>query len=308
VRSPLAALLVTSCLVPAVPASAGFQPGGATPGACAGSAFADAVGSPAADFVAAGAAQRLYGLTGNDWIGGSAERPSCLFGGQGDDMLALGAGGGVAFGELGADVLAGSDGDDALSGGEGPDVMDGRGGGDVIRGGPGLDALRGGAGDDVLDSADGRGELVDCGDGADTALADAVDVVVSCERGRQSGPRLRLKRLLRERGGPRTIFRMRFVVPADAGPGGYRVLVAGRCDRELREAALLPAAGARVRAGQVTRLGLRPPAGGWCQGAYGGTIVRTLPCPQGRTCPVARPPEPIALLAFEVRGSGGGGR
>ena len=303
-RSLLAAALPAAVLTLVAPAGAAekpFVPGGAAPGACSGAGFADAVGTVGVDMVAgASLPQRLYGLSGDDWIAGSATRATCLFGGDGDDMLALAGGGGIALGEAGADVLVGSDLDDGLSGGGGADSLQGRGGADVLRGGSGLDALSGGAGDDVLDSADGLPELVDCGAGADTAIADAVDVVVSCERGRQAGKRLRFKHLLRKRGGLRSIFRMRFVVPVGADAGGYRVLVAGNCDDQLREVALLPATG-RVKAGQVTHLGLRPPEGGWCRGPYGGTIVRMVSCPPGRTCHVPRPPEPIALLAFEVR-------
>ena len=299
VRSPLALALAAAALAFPAPAGAQFAPGGATPGACAGSGFTDHVGTAGVDLVTGAAdPQRLYGLAGDDWLAGSPSRATCVFGGDGDDMLALGAAGGVVLGEAGADVLVGSEGDDGLAGGAGPDVVDGRGGADVLRGGDGLDLVRGGTGDDLLDTADGVAELVDCGAGADTAIADGVDVVVSCERGQQAGPRLRFKHLLERRGGPRTTFRMRFVAPRAAGAGGYRVYVAGSCDDRLREAAVLAAP---VRRGQETRLRLRAPEGGWCRGVYGGTIVRIVACPPRRTCQLPRPPEPLALIAFEVR-------
>jgi Ca2+-binding RTX toxin-like protein len=91
-------------------AAAGYLPGGAAPGACSGGRWADRIGTLGVDLLAGAAApQRLYGLTGDDWMAGAADRPSCLFGGQGDDMLSLGAGGGIALGEVGADVLLGSE-------------------------------------------------------------------------------------------------------------------------------------------------------------------------------------------------------
>jgi hypothetical protein len=91
---------------------------------------------------------------------------------------------------------------------------------------------------------------------------------------------------------------MRFVAPAAATAGEYRILLAGPgCWDGLREAARLGA----VRRGQVTRLGMRPPAGGWCRGPFAGTLVRAIPCPSGRTCGVPRPVEPLAVLSFLVR-------
>ena len=293
------AIAITLLAVSAVPAEAGYVPGGELPGACRGEVFADTIGTLADDIVpGAGEPQRVYGLTGTDWLLGSDTRAACLFGGQGDDMLTLGKGGGVALGEDGADWLTGSTKDDGLSGGEGPDTLHGGAGGDVLRGGRGIDGFDAGDGPDVLDSADGRPELVVCGAGDDTAMADGADVLVGCEKRTGVGRLLRRKRLADEEGGARTVFRMRFVVPEAAGPAGYKVLLAGPpCWEGLREAAAWGA----VRTGQVTRLGMRPPARGWCAGPYAGTIVRARPCPQGRTCVTPRPVEPLAIFSFLVR-------
>jgi Ca2+-binding RTX toxin-like protein len=296
VRRPLAIVFVLLAL-PAS-AEAGFIPGGATPGACQGGLFSDAVGTLNDDVVGAnGKPQRVYGLTGADWLVGSATRATCLFGGQGDDVLTIGKGGGVALGEDGADLLTGSGLDDALSGGPGPDTMAGGAGADVLRGGTGIDGFDGGPGDDLLDSADRRPELVVCGAGNDTAVADGADVLVGCEKRGGVGKLLRHKHLLDEQGGRQSIFRMRFVAPAAAGDGEYRVLLAGPgCWEGLREAASLGA----VTAGQETRLGMRPPEGGWCKGSFAGTLVRFPACPEGRACAVPRPVEPLAVLGFTV--------
>ena len=294
---PLATALILLALSAAT-AHAGYVPGGETPGACNGPFFSDTIGTLEDDIVpGAGKPQRVYGLTGTDWLLGSDTRAACLFGGQGDDVLTLGKGGGVALGEDGADWLTGSTMDDALSGGNGPDTLQGGAGSDVLRGGRGVDGFDAGAGNDLLDSADGRPELVVCGDGDDTAVADGVDVLMGCEKRGGVGKLLRRKHLSAESGGKRTTFRLRFVGPEAAGAGEYKILLAGpSCWKGLRE---VTAWGA-VRTGQVTNLGMRPPEGGWCAGPYAGAIVRARPCPEGRTCATPRPVEPLAILSFLV--------
>lgn len=296
---PLALALILLAFS-AAHAHAGYVPGGETPGACRGEAFTDTIGTLADDIVpGAGKPQRVYGLTGTDWLLGSDTRAACLFGGQGDDVLTLGKGGGIALGEDGADWLTGSTLDDALSGGNGPDTMNGGTGGDVLRGGRGVDGFDGGEGNDLLDSADGRPELVVCGAGDDTAVADGVDVLMGCEKRSGVGKLLRRKHLEFEEGKARTIFRLRFVVPETAGAGEYKILLAAPgCWEGLREAAAWGA----VRAGQVTRIGMRPvPKGGWCAGPHAGAIVRARSCPEGRTCVTPRPVEPLAILSFLVK-------
>ena len=295
---PLALALILLAL-PAGSARAGYVPGGEVPGACQGEVFTDTIGTLTDDIVpGAGKPQRVYGLTGADWLLGSDSRAACLFGGQGDDVLTLGKGGGVALGEDGADWLVGSGKDDALSGGNGPDTLTGGAGKDVLRGGRGVDGFDGGAGDDLLDSVDSRPELVVCGPGEDTAVADGADVLMGCEKRSGVGRLLRRKRLASETGGARSVFRMRFVVPEAGAAGEYKVLLAGpSCWDGLREAAGWGA----VRTGQATRLGLRPPEGRWCAGPYAGAIVRARSCPDGRTCATPRPVEPLAVLSFRVR-------
>jgi Ca2+-binding RTX toxin-like protein len=55
-------------------------------------------------------------------------------------------------------------------------------GNDRIDGGFGEDDLFGGGGNDTISAADGRVDLVDCGEGDDTAYVDKLDdPVVNCE-------------------------------------------------------------------------------------------------------------------------------
>lgn len=81
-------------------------------------------------------------------------------GGDGDDTILLGDGGGKAWGNSGRDVLAGGKGKDELDGGEGDDTLSGGEGDDTFRDESGTNTLDGGAGTEVL--------LVDGTDGGDT--------------------------------------------------------------------------------------------------------------------------------------------
>jgi len=99
-------------------------------------------------------------------------------------------------GNGGDDDLNGGDGPDKLDGGAGSDHLDGGFGDDTITGGPGKDTISGDRaggdcgplwckypyGNDTIDARDGEVDSVTCGAGADTVLADAVDVVApDCE-------------------------------------------------------------------------------------------------------------------------------
>jgi len=106
----------------------------------------------------------------------------------------------LASGDLagngGDDDLNGGDGPDKLDGGAGNDHLDGGFGDDTITGGPGKDTISGDRaggdcgplwckypyGNDTIDARDGEVDSITCGAGADTVLADAVDVVApDCE-------------------------------------------------------------------------------------------------------------------------------
>jgi RTX calcium-binding nonapeptide repeat (4 copies)/WD40-like Beta Propeller Repeat len=72
---------------------------------------------------------------------------------------------------------------DRLTGASGTDLLCGLSGADHITGGPGGDRLFGHAGNDVIRAADGQFDVVGCGAGRDTVLADSSDLVgVDCER------------------------------------------------------------------------------------------------------------------------------
>ncbi|WP_166041000.1 cadherin domain-containing protein [Sphingosinicella sp. YJ22] len=72
------------------------------------------------------------------------------FGGNGNDVIATGAG---------EDFLYGGNGNDALSGGDGHDLLAGDNGNDSLSGGSGNDVLLGGNGNDLLDGGAGRDNL-----------------------------------------------------------------------------------------------------------------------------------------------------
>lgn len=67
-----------------------------------------------------------------------------------------------------ADQISGDNRPQAIVGGDGDDVLDGRGGND---------AILGQAGDDTITSSDGRTDVVSCGAGVDTVVADRRDIV-----------------------------------------------------------------------------------------------------------------------------------
>ena len=295
----LAGILFAVLAVAAPSAQAGYRPGQAAPGSCSGAMFSDSVGTLAAEMLAGGRKpQRIYGLTGADWLVGSPTRASCLFGGQGDDVLTLGTGGGIALGEDGRDLLTGSALIDALDGGDGGDTLIGGPAGDVLRGGRGVDALAGGPGDDLIEAADGRAEIVSCGLGADTVYGDRADVLLGCEKWRLKGPELRHKRLDRAVGNRRTVFAAPFSPPRAAPAGGYQVIVAaGGCAGDPVVAWTSPA----LKRGESDALILSPPEGGWCPGTYSGAVVYMPACPPRHACATPPPAEPLAWLAFVVR-------
>ncbi|MEJ7801674.1 MAG: hypothetical protein WKF60_14220, partial [Ilumatobacter sp.] len=81
----------------------------------------------------------------------------------------------------GDDVLSGLGGHDTITGGKGNDRILGGDGNDYIDGGLGEDTIDGGAGSDTILVADGKKDIVDCGDGNDRVVSDSIDVVTNCE-------------------------------------------------------------------------------------------------------------------------------
>jgi Ca2+-binding RTX toxin-like protein len=116
-------------------------------------------------------ANRFVGASGPDRVRGTAAGDR-LVGMGGDDTL---------LGFAGQDCLVGGPGGDGLFGDRGVDRVLGGSGNDVLKGGTGQDLLRGGAGDDVIKAADGQSDLVSCGSGRDSVVADRRDVLQGCE-------------------------------------------------------------------------------------------------------------------------------
>lgn len=268
-RAALLAVVVLAAL-PAW-ASAATRPG-SPPAICAGGAFSDRVGTPRADqLFSGGAAERIYGLGGPDWMTGSSTRATCLFGGAGDDFLNLNAGGGVAWGEEGRDTVYGS----RL--------------GDVADGGPGVDLFGTGPGPDKLTTRDGRPELVNCGDGEDIVRGDRADVFISCEAVTATGPpltRLKVRPRVTDIGGT---VRARLRLPAR---GTFHAVYV--TPPEARNCSGGPSVLATVTGpkGRNVRLVLHRPERGWCEGRSQVAVVRDA----GQGLPGA----PVARFAFRV--------
>ena len=117
------------------------------------------------------------GSSGDDNLKGSARA----------DTMQMRGGDDVANGGAGDDRLFGGAGDDRLNGGAGDDRLNGGAGDDVMTDDRGTDRFSGGAGDDRINAADRRGrkdarDIVDCGTGDDTVIANSDDIVRSnCE-------------------------------------------------------------------------------------------------------------------------------
>lgn len=73
------------------------------------------------------------------------------------------------------------DGNDTVLGGAGPDYVDGGSGNDSLNPGGGSDAVHGGEGNDAISVQDGVADVVDCGAGTDSVIADRSDALSNCE-------------------------------------------------------------------------------------------------------------------------------
>jgi len=85
------------------------------------------------------------------------------------------------------DVINGLAANDDLEGGAGDDTINGGAGNDTIAGGLGADTIDGGAGNDKIDAFDrAQTDIITCGPGYDSVIADTSDTVASdCERVRR---------------------------------------------------------------------------------------------------------------------------
>jgi Ca2+-binding RTX toxin-like protein len=84
-------------------------------------------------------------------------------------------------GTAGADTIHGGGGNDHIKGGAGADKLYGDAGNDTVNAGPGRDSVLGGSGKDTIQARDGERDVIDCGSGRDTVVADKTDVVKGCE-------------------------------------------------------------------------------------------------------------------------------
>jgi hypothetical protein len=81
-----------------------------------------------------------------------------------------------------ADTIRGGGGNDRIIGNGGADRLYGDAGNDSIAPGGGADSVFGGAGNDVVSARDGQRDVIDCGAGRDSVVADRIDVVRGCEK------------------------------------------------------------------------------------------------------------------------------
>ena len=91
-------------------------------------------------------------------------------------------------GGIGNDRITGNGSANRLVGGPGSDQLYGLGGNDVLDGGPGADQLFGGDGNDLLLGKDNTKDSLNGGNGDDTSVDDAIDILTSIEHPHQAPP------------------------------------------------------------------------------------------------------------------------
>jgi hypothetical protein len=131
----------------------------------------------------------VRGGSAADRLSGS-DAPNRLVGAGGTDVL-VGRGGrdaliatdlGRGSFDPGVGVLP-SPTTDRLVGGPGEDLLEGSTGANELDGGPGADWILGLDGPDRIRATDGSVDRIECGDGSDRALSDAIDFQADCELG-----------------------------------------------------------------------------------------------------------------------------
>jgi Ca2+-binding RTX toxin-like protein len=194
------ALVAALCLISTATAVAARVVGDGGPNTLTGTPRADLiVGRGGDDTIdARGGCDHVFAGPGNDTVNGGAgwswwRRCERLFGGTGTDTINGGAGRDFISGGRDDDVLNGGAGSDKIFANQGRDRSDGGAGNDVLWalsrkdvayiGDPNGDELSGGPGNDRFRVRDGEVDVVHCGDGHDTVLADQFDQIDNdCER------------------------------------------------------------------------------------------------------------------------------
>lgn len=134
-------------------------------------------GDPSDPLGPGGCVNELRGTARADTLDGTSTG-DLIFGLAGKDSLR---------GLGGNDCLIGEGGKDRLLGGEGADRLTGGSGADTLVGGSGVNRYDAGSGNDVVKAANGRRELVSCGQGRDRAQVDRRDRARNCEQLTRSG-------------------------------------------------------------------------------------------------------------------------
>src|SRR3954447_5975132 len=173
-------------------------------------------------------------------------------------------------------VRGSANGDDLTANAAGGTV-DGDGGADTLRGGPGADVLRGGEGDDRVLSVDTVADQLACGDGADSAEADEIDVISGdCETVTYP-PRPVPADGSASPGDERTTEGAPPRVSAVAGEraSGRVFITVGGKTRELKaDEAIPPSAVVDTRAGAITLTAVPDAAGKVAKATFNGGRVR----------------------------------
>jgi hypothetical protein len=145
-------------------------------------------GGPGNDIISAGdGADDIVGGPGDDAIDGGPGVNTVSYAGHGAAVNVNLADARADGAEGEQDALAaiqnlvGSSGDDTLVGDAGANDLHGGAGRDVIIGQAGSDRLFGGAGDDDVRATDGETDVLDCGEGADHASHDDIDLAANCD-------------------------------------------------------------------------------------------------------------------------------
>jgi Ca2+-binding RTX toxin-like protein len=158
--------------------------GGITPAAeCAAGAETDNQGNPVEVFCPRSGITTLRIDVGEAQDKVTVQLPLAVLvlGGRGADTVTTGDGADVVNGGEANDTIRTGNGNDQLVGDVGDDQLFGEGGDDTLQGAQGADTVDAGAGNDTVRVRDGAVDRGTCGDGNDSAQADAADVLDACE-------------------------------------------------------------------------------------------------------------------------------